>query len=225
MLSLRARLVLLALLIKIKKADPLAWYDKTLLDFYQTSAQHPEVEVFLPFFGMTVMCPSPNKVSAGEVIEFLQRALKAKVGVGEPRGGSAQIFSKLKKHIERNGKIQLSEKAEEIIIENGQAAGVQTAGAKYAAQNIIFAARLPLVLDLLDNNLLPKATLDYIKNIEPSSSLTIDFITDKPVTNIRAGILGVDIPIWARFQSNADDSIYAAREISLDLGHHAAVAF
>ncbi len=74
------------------------------------------------------------------------------------------------------------------------------------APNIIFAARLPLVLELIDNSLLPAAMLDYAKNIENSSSLVIDFITDKPVTNIRSGILGVDIPIWARFQSNADSS-------------------
>jgi phytoene dehydrogenase-like protein len=206
MLSFRARLALLALLIKIKKADPWAWYDKTLLDFYKTSSLNPEVEAFLPFLGMTIMCPTPDKVSAGEVIEFLQRALKAKIGVGEPRGGSAQIFSKLKKHIERNGAIHLNEKAEKIIIENGQAAGVETDRSKYSAPNIIFAARLPLVLALMDNLLLPRATFDYAKNIENSSSLTIDFITDKPVTNIRAGILGIDIPVWARFQSNADDS-------------------
>ena len=206
MLSIRARLTLLALLIKIKKADPLVWYDKTLLDFYKTSFQNPEVETFLPFLGMTIMCPSPDKVSAGEVIEFLQRALKAGIGVGEPKGGSAQIFSKLKKHIEKNGEIHLNEKAQKLIIENGRAIGVNTDRAKYSAPNIIFAARLPLVLDLMDNLLLPKATLDYAKNIENSSSLTIDFITDKPVTNIRAGLLGVDIPIWGRFQSNADDS-------------------
>jgi phytoene dehydrogenase-like protein len=206
MLSFRARLALLALLIKIKKADPLKWYDKTLLDFYKTSFQNPEVEAFLPFLGMTIMCPTPDKVSAGEVIEFLQRVLKAKVGVGEPKGGSAQIFSKLKKHIERNGEIHLHEKAEKIIIENGKAIGVETDKAKYSAKNVIFAARLPLVLDMMDNHLLPKATLDYAKNIENSSSLTFDFITDRPVTNIRSGILGIDIPIWARFQSNADDS-------------------
>lgn len=206
MFSFGARLALLALLIKIKKADPVAWYDKTLLAFYKTSFQNPEVEAFLPFLGMTIMCPSPDKVSAGEVIEFLQRVLKAKVGVGEPRGGSVQIFSKLRKHIERNGEIHLDEKAEKISIDKGRATGVRTDKATYSAQNIIFAARLPLVLDLIDNFLLPKATLEYAKNIENSSSLTFDFITDRPVTNIRSGIVGVDIPIWARFQSNADDS-------------------
>ncbi len=205
MLSWRARIVLLALLIKIKKADPSKWYEKTLHDFYKTSLQHSEVEAFLPFLGMTVMCPAPDKVSAGEVIAFLQRALKAGVGVGEPRSGSAQIFSRLEKHIEKNGEIHLREKVKKIIIENGQAVGVETDRAKYSAPNIIFAARLPLVLDLVDNHLLPKATLDYAKNIENSSGLTIDFITDRPVTNTRASLLGVDVPIWARFQSNADD--------------------
>ncbi|PKN53548.1 MAG: hypothetical protein CVU55_00030 [Deltaproteobacteria bacterium HGW-Deltaproteobacteria-13] len=206
MLPFGARLALLAFMIKIKKADPLKWYDKTLLDFYKTSFQHPDVEAFLPFLGMTVMCPQTDKVSAGEVIDFLQRAFKAGVGVGEPRSGSTQIFSRLKNHIDKNGEVRLNEKAEKIIIENGRARGVQTDNATYFAPDIIFAAGLTLAMDLIDNHLLPKETLDYIKNIEYSSGLTIDFITNKPVTNIRAGILGVDVPVWARFQSNADDS-------------------
>ena len=65
MLPFGARLALLALLIRIKRADPGKWYDRTLLDFYKVSSRHPEVEPFLPFLGMTVMCPSPDKVSAG----------------------------------------------------------------------------------------------------------------------------------------------------------------
>ena len=92
------------------------------------------------------------------------------------------------------------------ITENASVTGVKTDKATYRAENVIFAARLPLLPDLIDNRHLPKATLDYAKNLENSSSLTIDFITDRPVTNIRAGILGIDIPVWARFQSNADDS-------------------
>ncbi|PKN73989.1 MAG: hypothetical protein CVU52_06915 [Deltaproteobacteria bacterium HGW-Deltaproteobacteria-10] len=137
---------------------------------------------------------------------ILQRALKAGVGVGEPRGGSARIFSRLQKHIEKNGEIHLGEKAQKIIVANGRVSGVETDRAKYSASNIIFAAKLPFVLNLVDNHRLPKATVDYAKNIENSSGLTIDFITDRPVTDIRASLLGVDIPIWARFQSNADDS-------------------
>jgi phytoene dehydrogenase-like protein len=210
MLSFGARLALLALLIRIKKADPGKWYDKTLDDFYRASLRNPEVEAFLPFLGMTIMCPWPDKASAGEVIEFLQRALKAGVGVGEPRGGSAQIFSKLARQINQNGEIHLQEKAERIMTENAGVTGVQTDKTTYRAGNVIFAARLPLLPDLMDNRQLPTAILAYAKRIENSSALTIDFITDEPVTTIRSGILGADIPIWARFQSNADDSFTPA---------------
>lgn len=206
MLSFRGRLVLLALLAKIKKADPAKWYNRTLLAFYKTSLQHPEVEAFLPFFGMTVMCPDPDKVSAGEVIDFLQRALAAGIGVGEPRGGSLRMFSTLRSYVENNGWIHLCEKAEKILIENGRVTAVKTGKATYAASQIIFAARLPLILEMIDNTLLPAATLDYIRKIESSSSLVIDFITDRPVSDIQSGILGVDVPVWARFQSNADSS-------------------
>ncbi len=206
MLSLRARIVLLALLAKIKKADSRLWYDKTLLNFYQTAFHHPEVEAFLPFLGMTVMCPDPHKVSAGEVIDFLQRALAAGVGVGEPRGGSARLFTTLRKHITEKGRIHLHERAEKILIEHGRVTGVKTGKAVFSAPNIIFATRLPLVLDLLDEQLLPADIVNYAKQIENSSSLVIDFITEKPVSDIRSSILGVDVPIWARFQSNADRS-------------------
>ncbi len=206
MLSIRARLVLLALFAKIKKTNPADWYHRTLLDFYKTSFHNREVEAFLPFLGMTIMCPDPDKVSAGEVIDFLKRVLAAGVGVGEPRGGSAEIFQALSRHIVREGEIHLHEKAEKIIIENGRVMGVETARAIYSAPVVIFAARLPLAFDLLDHALLPVAVAKYAKNIEHSSGLVIDFITNRPITGIRAGILGVDVPIWARFQSSADPS-------------------
>ena len=204
LLSIRARLVLLALFAKIKKTDPADWYHRTLLDFYRASFRNPEVEAFLPFLGMTIMCPDPNKVSAGEVIDFLKRVLAAGVGVGEPRGGSAGIFQTLSRHIDRGGEIHLRERAEKIIIENRRVTGVKTGRAIYPAPVVLFAAGLPLIADLLDQTLLPAAVEKYAKNIEHSSGLVIDFITNRPVTGIRSGILGVDVPIWARFQSSAD---------------------
>ncbi len=206
MLSFRARLVLLALFSKIKKANPADWYDKTLLDFYSTWFHNSEVREFLPFLGMTIMCPDPEKVSAGEVIDFLQRALAAGVGVGEPRGGSIRLFSILKNHVEKNGWIHLHEKAEKILVENGRVLAVKTGKTTYSAPHVIFAARLPLILQLIDHKLLPAPLVDYAGKIENSSGFVIDFITSCPVSDIRSGILGVDVPIWARFQSNVDSS-------------------
>jgi phytoene dehydrogenase-like protein len=206
MLSLKARFMLLLLLIKIKKANPHDWYDHTLLDFYRTWFKDKEVEEFLSFFGMTVMCPDATKVSAGEVIDFLQRALKAGIGVGEPLGGSGQLFRKLKKHIDKRGEIRLEEKVTSIIVENGHIKGVTTKNGIYNANRVVFAARLPLLLDIIDNGLLSIKLVSYIKHLENSSGLSIDFITHGPASYLKGSILGVDIPIWAKFQSNSDDS-------------------
>jgi len=205
-LSFSSRITLLRFLLKIKGANPYDWYDKTLLEFYRSWFHNKEVEAFLPLFGMTIMCPDPSKVSAGEVIDFLQRVLAAGAGVGEPVGGSKQIFSKLRSHIEKNGEIHLSEKVTDIIIENYQVKGVITDKEKYESSKIIFAARLPLLFDVVKEEMFDREFVTYCKGIENSSGLSIDFITDEPVSTIKGGILGVDIPIWAKFQSNSDPS-------------------
>jgi phytoene dehydrogenase-like protein len=206
MLSLKARFTLLLFLIKLKKANPHEWYDRTLHEFYRTWFDNREVERFLPFFGMTVMCPDITKVSAGEVIEFLQRVLSAGIGVGEPVGGSGQLFRKLRKHINKRGEIRLGEKVTSVIVDNGNVKGVLTKNGSYDAKRVVFAARLPLLLELLDRNLLSKSLISYIQNLENSSGLSIDFITQGPACDINGSILGVDIPIWAKFQSNSDPS-------------------
>jgi len=205
-LSFKSRLLLLLFMAKIRKANPAMWYDETLLSFYQKFTANKELETFLGFLGMTIMCADPDKVSAGEVIDFLQRVLKAGVGVGEPVGGSSQLFSKLRFHVETRGEIRLNEKVTSIQVEQDRAVGVLTDQSSYTAKWIVFAERLPLLFDVIAKDLFPQEFVLYCEGIEHSSSLIFDFITDYPATDINGGILGVDIPLWARFQSNTDPS-------------------
>ncbi len=206
MLSLKARLLLLLLMVRIKKSDPEMWYDQTLLDFYRKFSTNAELEAFLSFLGMTVMCPEPDRVSAGEVIAFLQRVFKAGIGVGEPVGGSSQLFSKLRFHAETRGEIRLNETVTSILVEQDRAVGVLTDQSSYRARWVVFAERLPLLFDVIEKDLFPQDFVSYCEAIEHSSSLVFDFITDHPITDINGSILGVDIPLWARFQSNTDPS-------------------
>lgn len=206
MLTLTGRLALLGLLIKIKRSRPEDWYDRTLLDFYRTWFSNREVEEVLPLLGITVMCPEPSRVSAGEVIAFMRRMLAAGVSVGEPVGGSAQIFGKLRFHIESHGSVNLNEKALELFVEGGRTCGVRTDRGVYRADRVIFAAPLPRLFDIVDASLFSGDFVRYCRTIENSSCLSFDFITNYPVTDIKGGILGVDIPVWARFQTNSDPS-------------------
>jgi phytoene dehydrogenase-like protein len=204
MLSLPGRINLLRLLAKIKQSRPESWYDKTLTDFYHTWFTNPEVKSILPLLGISVMCPDPSKVSAGEVIDFIKRMLAATVSVGEPVGGSSQIFRKLAFHIESTGEIQVGEKVVELLVEQGHVRGVRTDRDVYVANRVIFAARLPILFDIADRAIFPEEFAFYCETIENSSCLSFDFITDYPVSDIKGSLLGIDIPVWARFQSNAD---------------------
>jgi phytoene dehydrogenase-like protein len=206
MLSVFGRLALLRLLSKIKRCDPEQWYDRTLADFYHAYFTNKEVEDILPLLGISVMCPDPDKVSSGEVIAFIQRLLTAGVSVGEPVGGSSQIFRKLLFHVESHGTIHSAEKVTDLIVEHGEVKGVRTDRELYETKRVIFAAPLPLLFDIVDKGLFPQSFVEYSEAIEHSSCLSFDFITNYPTTDIKGSILGVDIPIWARFQTNADPS-------------------
>ncbi|MEA2101457.1 MAG: NAD(P)/FAD-dependent oxidoreductase [Thermodesulfobacteriota bacterium] len=202
-LPFKSRINLLRLILRLKRGNPLSCYDKTLLDFCREGFDDKTLEGFLPFLGLMIMYPDPARVSAGEVMQFIQRFFAAGIGVGEPVGGTAQIFKGLQRHVD----VHLDEKAESVITENGHVMAVKTSKKTYKARRVIFAARLPLLFEIMDRGLFSRGFAEYVDHIENSSGLSIDFITDQRVSDIRGGVLGVDIPIWAKFQSNTDPTL------------------
>ncbi len=196
---------------RVLKEDANAWYDRTLLDFYRERGRNPWVERFLGFLGFTVMVSDPGLVSAGEVIQFLQRAAKAPIKQGEPRGGSRQLIDKLEAAIRRHGgEIHAAERVETILVERGVAVGVKTDRAHYRAGKVVFAAPLPGLFRVMPESLFAPPFVDYVTHIRPSRGVSIDFVFNEPVTDITGGILGVDMPLWVKFQSNIDPSIAPA---------------
>jgi phytoene dehydrogenase-like protein len=203
-----ARLDFLRFYGRLLKEDADAWHDRTLLDFYRERGQNPHVEHFLGFLGFTVMVADPARVSAGEVIQFLQRAAKAPVKQGEPRGGSKQIIDRLEAAIRRHGgEIHAPEQVEAIQVEQGTAVGVKTNHGSYRAKNVVFAAPLSGLLKIAPPKLFAPTFVEYASNIRPSRGVSIDFVFDEPVTDITGGILGVDMPLWVKFQSHIDPTI------------------
>jgi len=207
-LPLRARLNFLRFYVRLLRQDPKEWYDKTLLELYRTWFSNPDVERFLCFLGFTVMLPDPALVSAGEVIHFLKRAQKARVKQGEPVGGCKQSVDTLQQAIlDHGGVIHLSEAVEAIVLEQARAVGVRTAEAEYRARHVVFAAPLFRLFDVADEALFGMDFVDYAKAIRPSSGLSIDFVSNEPLADIRGSILGIDVPLWVKFQSHIDASI------------------
>jgi len=207
-LPLKARFNFLRFFVKLLAQDAEDWYDRTFLDMYRQWHSDPYLERFLSFLSFTIMIPDPAMASAGEVIHFLKRAARARVKQGEPKGGSKQVIEKLQRAIERGrGEIRLSEPAEAILVEHGRAVGVRTGVGEYRADRVVAAFPLFHLFELISEDQFRPDFIDHVKGIRSSSGLSIDFVFDEPVTDIKGGILGVDVPLWVKFQSNIDTTI------------------
>lgn len=207
-MPLSARLTFVRFFVRLIRQNPDDWYDRTFLDMYRTWYGNAHVERFLSFLGFTVMVPDPSRASAGEVIHFLKRAMRARVKQGEPVGGSKQVIDKLRDAILRHrGEIHTSEPAEAILVEGRKATGVRTKAGEYQAERVVFAMPLFNLFGLVDEGLFERGFVDYVKNIQSSSGLSIDFVFDEKVTDIKGGIIGVGVPLWVKFQSNIDPTV------------------
>lgn len=205
---IKARLDFLRFYLRLLREDPGPWYCRTLLDYYRVRGRNPHVEKFLSFLGFAVMVPDPARVSAGEVIQFLRRAAKAPVKQGEPRGGSKQLIDKLHRAVlARGGGIHQRERVREIMTADGCAVGVRSETAEYRAGHIVFAAPLPRLFDVISESHFEPAFASHVRGIQSSSGVSVDFVFDRAVTGMTGGILGVDIPLWVKFQSNLDPTV------------------
>lgn len=208
-LSFRARIRFLKFYVKILRLDPADWFDKTLLELYR-SVENPdsEVEGFLNFLGFTIMLPDSKLVSAGEVIDFLQRVSKVRVPVADVPGGSKQIISRLENSITRNGgEIHYGEAVTSIVTRQRRVCGVNTVKKQYSAENVVYAAPVKGIEGLVKKGTFPREFLDYISGIKHSGGVIIDFVSKEPLADYDGGILGVDEPLWVKFQTLFDKTV------------------
>lgn len=203
LLSFRARCTFLRTYKRLLAEDPGRWYDATLQEWYRTHFRDPEVERFLAFLGLTVMLPYPGRVSAGEVIQFLQRAARARVKQGEPAGGMKQILGTLDRALLRHGGTRhTQERVIEILAKDGVATGVRTDTSVYAAAHVITAFPLTGLFALIPETHFAPDFTAYVNAIEPSRGISIDFVFDEPITPYPGSILGIDTPLWVKLHAN-----------------------
>ncbi|MCK7479716.1 MAG: hypothetical protein M0C28_22235 [Candidatus Moduliflexus flocculans] len=149
-----------------------------------------------------------HKVSAGEVIDFYQEAAVCRRKCRGTCGGSSQIFSKLQFHVESHGRINSNEKVTRA--DSGRmdkSGGVKTERETYetgtghlCSHGCHFCSRLQIM------RIFSEDFTEYTaKGIEHSSCLSYRFYNQLPCDgHQRAASLAIDVPVWARFQTNAD---------------------
>jgi phytoene dehydrogenase-like protein len=208
-LSFSARLRFLRFYAYLLGLDANSYYDVTLRDLYRSRMKpDEELEGFLNFLGFTIMLPDSSLVSAGEVIDFLQRVKRAPVPVADTPGGSKQIIDALTAAIARfGGEMRFGEKAASIIVEHSSAAGVVTASGELRSRAVVYAAPVGGVLSLVSPSLFDDEFISYVRGLRHSSAVVIDFVSRAPLADFSGGILGVDEPLWVKFQTLFDSTV------------------
>ncbi|MBU0995587.1 MAG: FAD-dependent oxidoreductase [Proteobacteria bacterium] len=208
-LSFKAKLVFLRLYVKILQEDATLWYDKTLIDFYKSFFKpNREVEGFLNFLGFTIMLPDASIVSAGEVIDFIKRVNKSKIPVADVAGGSKHIIDRLEAVIIKNGGIiKASEKVMKLSVNGRKIDSVETDKGLYQSEMVVYAAPVKYLTEIIDASFFDSRFLNHIKNLKNSGGVIIDFISHEPLSDLEGGILGVDEPLWVKFQTLFDKTV------------------
>jgi len=208
MLSWPDRLRLVAVLLRALRARPEDWYAVTWAHFVRRTTSSPIVLKLCQLFNYAIYAPDIEVTSAGEVIYFVQRALKAPAVTAQPLGGTGQIIHKLERVICRTNEIRLGCKVDRILLDRGRAVGVLAGGEEITAQAVVFTPPVQHLFRLVPDEALPAEFWEYAANLEPTACIAYDFGLREPVPDLNGSVINLDGAfLMGSFPSNRDPSL------------------
>ncbi|HIP96779.1 MAG TPA: NAD(P)/FAD-dependent oxidoreductase [Anaerolineae bacterium] len=208
MLSWPDRLRLVAILLRALRARPEDWYAVTWAHFVRRTTRSPAVLKLCQLFNYAIYAPDIEAASAGEVIYFVQRALKAPAVTAQPVGGTGQIVRKLERVICRTNEIRLGCKVDRILLDRGHAVGVLAGGEEITAQAVVFTPPVQHLFRLVPDEALPTEFWEYAANLEPTACIAYDFGLQEPVSDLSGSVINLDGAfLMGSIPSNRDPSL------------------
>lgn len=143
-----------------------------------------------------------ERLSMGELLQFLRTAVRKRRAFGYPVGGWNSVISPLAASL-GNG-IRLGCRVKEILVEGRRAVGIVAGGEEVRADYVIFAAPAFLLPSLLP---LPKDYRKKLEGIRPTAGVILDFGLGRRVSKIRDVIVTLEPPTLGWFTSNVEPSL------------------
>ena len=202
--TLRDKLVILGIFLKILRSRPQKWYQKSLADFLGLKRTTPSLDAFSRFLSLIVMVDDPLRASAGEIIDIIRMAVPARRKVADLIGGSGQIIETFRGKILKNGEIMTSTPVNGVTLGNGKISSVLTEHGEFSARSYIFAAPLNQITRIIPEDALPPALVNYARNLFPTAGLSIDFGLTGMVSDVSGSIFAFHPIVIGNFPSNGD---------------------
>jgi len=143
-----------------------------------------------------------ERLSMGELLQFLRTAIRKRRAFGYPVGGWSSVISPLAAFLGEG--IRLGCRVEKILVKEGKAVGIVTGGEEVKADYVIFAAPAFLLPSLLP---LPKDYGKKLERIRPTAGVILDFGLGRRVSKIRDTIVTLEPPTLGWFTSNLEPSL------------------
>ena len=175
------------------------------LEEMTAACKSPEtLEVLRVLSGIGIIAPDLRYSSAGEMAAFLKKALRAKVKVGYPRGGTRQIITGLREELEGNGQIMTGARVTRLMLKKGQVNQVKTENASYASRAVVSAIPAQDIPDLFGGKDLPIKFVKKVRELVPTAGICMDIGLKEKVSE-RSGLLVTADPVtMGQFTSNID---------------------
>lgn len=207
LLPLRAKMSAARYLLKLVVGSPARKYQISLEELTSRCKSPETLELLRVLSGIGIIAPDLRHSSAGEMAAFLKRALKAKVKVGYPKGGTRQIIEGLKEEVEKNGQILTSAKVTRIFLRKGLVNQVKTESAAYTARAVVSAIPVQEVPDLFGGKDLPIKFVKKARELVPTAGIALDVGLKEKVSD-KSGLLVTSEPVtMGQFTSNIDPSM------------------
>jgi phytoene dehydrogenase-like protein len=183
-------------------------WGRSLHEWVSEVGGSPDLEKFLGFAALEISCPFLERASCGEFFD----AMKRRISYGNqppsyPSGGFWTIHEKLMEIISSlGGKIFLGKEVKKIKVENNEVKGALIDDQTVHAQTVVCAFPCQHLFRVVSE--VEPGKMEFLKNIVPTSGISIDYGLSEKITDIKGIMLSRDnFFLMGMVTSNIDDSV------------------
>ncbi len=206
-LPFSAKLSAARYLLKLVVGRPERKYQMSMEELTSGCRSPQTLELMRVLSGIGIIAPDLRHSSAGEFAAFLKKALRAKVKVGYPKGGTRSIIEGLREELEKNGQVMTSSKVNRLMLKKGVVSQVKTDAATYVSRAVVSAIPAQEVPELFGGKDLPIKFVKTARELIPTAGISLDVGLRERVSD-KDGLLVTSDPVsMGQFTSNIDPSM------------------
>jgi len=180
---------------------------KSLADALGNLLKEEKLLLLSQLLGMELLEPEPKRLSAGELVLYLERKKSALANSCQLKGSSRVMIQAMVKTIERFAELKTRDRALTLEIEKNRVKSLNTTEGVIEPGAVVWTGSLAQFFQLAAAVSFPEKWLRKVKRMDRVSGLSLDFGLREKVSEVKGWLFEPASKILARFPSNLDPSL------------------